>query len=262
MAILQLPHAASADLVLLHVGDSVSAANRNRIQFKSALDANNIGYNFVGDVETPFEDGDIDHQSFSGNSLRDVLHGRTRFDEFQAGLIDAIPTHNPTHIMLLGGYNDINQQAVGSGLSEIKGFFTDIADYVRDNSDAKLVVSNLTDLDPALWPRRQNVLDYNAWLADQVEARANAGQSIALVDNFSVITAADRQADGLHLNGAGQTKVGNNWARAVGVPEPSLAVVCLLLALFCVMSRSREDGDYGKSERPNECTSCRKQAKG
>ncbi|MFK7769942.1 MAG: PEP-CTERM sorting domain-containing protein [Mariniblastus sp.] len=236
--LLCIPSVASAELVLMNAGDSISSTNGHRIELQRLLDQAGIAYNFVGDVNVPRAGNDINHQAFSGNSLKDVLHGRTYRDEWQAGLIDAIPAHNPTHILLLGGYNNITKEAVGSGLPRIKGYFTDIADHVRDNSNATLFVSNITDLNPELWERRQNVLDYNAWLATEVQNRRLAGDKIQLVDNFSDITYDDLNSDGLHISASGHVKVGANWFEAVSTPEPS-SMMMFAFAVSCTARRRR-----------------------
>lgn len=229
----------SADLVIMNVGDSVSVSNTHRYTLDTELDEAGIAHSFVGDVKanTP-SNKPIDFQAFGGATFHNMLEGRTvdrgSGPKFEAGVRDALTRYSPNTFLILGGYNNMVYEVVGSGLVNTKTDYGKLIDFIVTTvPSANIYVSNVTDFDPnsTYGPKRPNITEWNAYLVGDTAQRQAAGQSVFLVDNFSSVTYDDLRSDGLHPDAPGQVKIGNNWAKAItAAPEPSSLLV---LTGFC-----------------------------
>lgn len=230
----------SAELVIMNVGDSVSASNTHRYTLLTELEKTGAVYSFVGDVKYNAPGNKpIDFQAYGGATFHDMLEGRTvdrgSGPQFEAGVRDALTRYSPNTFLILGGYNNLVYESVGGGLVFTKTDYGNLIDFIVSTvPSAEVYVSNITDFDPnsSYAPKRPNITEWNAYLASDTLQRQAAGQSVFLVDNFSSLTYGDLRADGLHPAASGQVKIGNNWAKAIAsTPEPSSL---LLLIGFCV----------------------------
>lgn len=234
----------SADLVIMNIGDSVSAANTHRVTLHNDLESLGIAHTFVGDVKVnAYDSKPLDFQAYGGASFSDMLIGRTvdrgSGPNFEAGVQDALTRYSPNTFLILGGYNNMVGEIVGGGLLATKVQYATLIDFIVANvSSAKIYVSNITDFDPSssFGPKRPNITEWNSYLVGDTAQRRAAGQSVFLVDNFSSLTYADLRSDGLHPDTPGQIKIGNNWAKALtATPEPSSVLLltgCCATFLF------------------------------
>lgn len=229
----------SAELVIMNVGDSVSASNTHRLTLHTKLDESGIAHSFVGDVKANAPGNKpIDFQAYGGAGFLDMLEGRTvdrgSGPKFEAGVRDALTRYSPNTFLILGGYNNMANEVVGGELLAPKAQYANLIDFIVTTvPSANIYVSNITDFDPSSMygPKRPNITEWNAHLVSDTAQRRAAGQSVFLVDNFSSVTYADLRSDGLHPDTSGQVKIGNNWAKAIAAtPEPC---ALLLLTGFC-----------------------------
>ena len=232
----------SADEIrILSIGDSISASNINRTTLRQRLITAGIAHDFVGDNVVPIGDDDINHQAFGGKTFYHNLNGTDVAQDDgtvvrQAGLTEVLELYAPDVIIVVSGYNNLVRETVGGGLSETRDQYTALVDFISAESDAHTFFANITDFHPdRRWAGvRQNVFDWNQWLAEDIAARQAEGQLITLVDNFSNVSHDDLRDDGLHLLRSGQEKVGDNLFSAIAassVPEPSSAVLLFGLLL-------------------------------
>jgi hypothetical protein len=236
-----------ADLVIMNSGDSISANSGHRSRLQFHLNEKDRQYDFVGDRMQPGSTEDIDHQAFGGMRYRQMLEGwtidRGNGPAYEPGVADALTRHTPNLFLIMGGYNDMVQENVGN-LDRPKQDLTALLDHITIHApESHILLANITDFDPTkTWGhKRQNVLDFNPF----IEMQANTRDNVTLVDNFSLITYDDLNADGLHIAASGHVKIGDNWMNGISaIPEPSsacgLAVTCLLVALRRNRHRKRQ----------------------
>ncbi len=228
--LLALQSVAFADPIIMVLGDSVAAEHGSRRILQIELDKAGVASTFVGDVKYTFP-GDppnqpIDYQAFGGATFHDMLEGRTvergQGSQFEAGVRDALNRYTPNMFIILGGYNNLIGEQVGAGLVGTKPDYGELVDFIVTNMPtANIFVNNVTDFDPAkTWgSKRPNVLDWNDYLAVDVNQRNTAGQNVYLVDNFSDVTYGDLYPDGLHVLYSGRAKIGKNWAHALATVQ-------------------------------------------
>ncbi len=185
---------------------------------------------------------DINHQAYGGMRYEHMLNGwtidRGNGAKFEPGVADALTRYSPNMFLIMGGYNDMIKETVGN-LDRSKHDLVALLDYITVHApESTILLANITDFDPdKTWGhKRQNVLDFNPFIKMQADNRAN----VTLVDNFSVITYDDLNADGLHVSSSGHIKIGDNWNAAItAIPEPSTALMLVAACLGTTVFRNR-----------------------
>ncbi|HEV2636693.1 MAG TPA: ricin-type beta-trefoil lectin domain protein [Actinocrinis sp.] len=137
-------------------------------------------------------------------------HSGWRIDQI-AGIIDnSLAAYKPNVITLMIGTNDMGQDyQVSTAPARLNSLITQIE---NDDPTATLLVANLivsTNTEVAQYEPA-----FNAAIPGIVQAQANAGHHIALVDMHSALTTADL-FDALHPNDEGYAKMGDVWNTAV-----------------------------------------------
>jgi len=250
LGLLFCPGVASAQVKILNIGDSIAASNQHRVRLQTHLDQSGVAYDFVGDNEftVASRTQDINHQGFGGATFGVSLNGRVLASGPQRGLVDVLDLYEPDVILVLSGYNHLAQEVVGGGLDATKTQYAELVDFIFANSttDVQVLFSNVTDFAPngRFGSRRQNVVDWNQWLANDIVQRQAVGEEIYLVDNFSDVDyRSDLLGDGLHVNSSGLNKIGDNWYAELlaveAVPEPSALTLLCSLSLWGVSRRRR-----------------------
>ncbi|MEF2277743.1 GDSL-type esterase/lipase family protein [Deinococcus sp. YIM 134068] len=149
--------------------------------------------------------GDRDHEGYSGK----------RIDEIAAGVNGWLDAQQPDTVMLMIGTNDMIQGYDVANAPARLGALLDQMSARRPNT--RILVASLPPLADATHNAR--VQAYNAALPAVVQARANAGKKVTLVNAASALTTADL-ADGVHPNEGGYGKLANVWYDAlVGTPD-------------------------------------------
>jgi lysophospholipase L1-like esterase len=192
------------NLRVMPVGDSITSGfqssdnNGYRGALHAALVAETSSLDFVGSVK----DGsmaDRDHEGHSG----------WRIDEIATIITNRLQRYRPNVVTLHIGTNDMGQN------HQVAGAPTRLASLIDQifsaAPDASIVVASLIHArNPDVESR---VLAYNAQIRGIVQARANAGKHIFMVDMSSVDVADLR--DDLHPNDGGYRKMAAVWNEGI-----------------------------------------------
>jgi lysophospholipase L1-like esterase len=134
-----------------------------------------------------------------------------------AGLVDnAIAQTDPNIILLMIGTNDVNQNInLGQAPQRLGALLDQIID---DAPDALLVVAQIIPI--TMGGGAANVQPYNGAIPGLVQARADAGNHVILVDMFTPFNstpnfAAALMNDFLHPNPAGYVVMAQTWYEAI-----------------------------------------------
>lgn len=188
-------------LRVMPMGDSITSGFRStdnngyRSALRDLLAGDMTGLDFVGTLK----DGsmaDRDHEGHSG----------WRIDQVAGIATAALQRYHPNVVTLHLGTNDMGQNyQVDSAPSRLAALIDQIFSV---EPDASIVVAEI--IRPADPTSDSRTLTYNAQLPAIVQARANAGKHIVMVDMASALTTADL-SDGLHPNDGGYQKMAAVW---------------------------------------------------
>ncbi|MGP3969496.1 SGNH/GDSL hydrolase family protein [Streptomyces sp. 6N223] len=153
---------------------------------------------FVGSMRNgPSNLGDQDHEGHSGWTIAQI-------DENITGWLG---TYSPQTILLHIGTNDV----YGSDPAGAPARMSTLVDNITGLApDAELFVATII---PLGW-EDANLQSLNAAIPGIVQASADAGKKVHLVDMYSALTAADL-ADGVHPNAGGYSKMATAWYDAL-----------------------------------------------
>jgi lysophospholipase L1-like esterase len=196
--------ASATDLVVMPVGDSITAG------YKSTT-----GNGFRGPLWTSLN-GQVASVDFVGTqsdgSMLDPKnegHYGWRIDQIAGIITGSLNTYKPNVVLMLIGINDLN---TGYEVSTAPDRWASLLDQIiAAEPDATILASKLFINSNATTESR--VVTFNAALPAIVQARANAGKHVLLVDQSSLALAD--LADGLHPNDAGYVKVAANFDSAI-----------------------------------------------
>ena len=168
-----------------------------RDNLENLLTDNGIAFDFVGSLQNgPSSLSDRDHQGHSGFRIDEIANSATSWVQAQ----------DPDIVLLLIGTNDMNQNyQVGSAPNRL----STLIDQVLDAAPQSHVV--VSTIPPTTKNQVQpRVEAYNAAIPGIVATKIADGQSVSLVDNYSVLTTADL-GDNLHPNQGGYDKMAEVW---------------------------------------------------
>ena len=151
-----------------------------------------VGSGFNG----PASLGDHDHEGHSG----------WRIDQIDANIVNWLRTSTPRTILLHIGTNDMVQNPTGAPAR----LATLLDHIIAQAPNTELFVATIIPLSG----QDSRVRTFNAGLISAVQARANAGRRVHLVDMFNALTTADL-ADGVHPNANGYNKMAAVWFNAL-----------------------------------------------
>jgi lysophospholipase L1-like esterase len=178
-------------------------ANQQNVTFVGTAPPN--GPNQVNGVAFP-----PNHQGHPGFTISGGGSGSL------AGLVDAaIATTSPNIVLLMIGTNDINGNINVAQAPARLGALID--QITNDAPDALLVVGQIIPTTSA--QTNTGVQAYNAAIPGLVQARAEAGKHVVVVDLFTPFISNPNFAgimnDGLHPNDTGYVVLGQAWHEAI-----------------------------------------------
>lgn len=198
------PAAHSAPLRLMPIGDSITSGyqsstnNGYRGALYNSLAAQGNQTDFVGSIR----DGstfDPDHEGHSGY----------RIDQVAALLNGALSAYQPNVVTLHIGSNDMNQNyQVSTAPNRLAAMIDQI---LAADPGVTIVVAQLIPNSDANVQSRINA--YNSQIPGIVQARANAGKHVYMV-NMSSLNTGDLK-DGLHPNDNGYQKMADSFLTGV-----------------------------------------------
>lgn len=186
---------------VMPLGDSITdgfnVPGGYRIQLWQRFLSGGHTVDFVGSMfNGPAGLGDHDHEGHSG----------WRIDQIDANITNWLRTFTPRTILLHIGTNDMvqNPTNASSRLATLIDRINSLA------PSTELFVATIVPLSG----RDSTVRGFNSALTSIVQARANAGRRVHLVDMFNALTLADL-ADGVHPNATGYNKMAAVWYNAL-----------------------------------------------
>jgi lysophospholipase L1-like esterase len=183
------------------ITDGITVSGAYRTSLWQRLTGAGAKVDFVGSLYGgPSGLGDHDHEGHSG----------WRIDQIDANISTYLRNTQPRTVLLHIGTNDMNQNyQVSSAPQRLSTLIDHIYAAVPN---VHLFVATII---PASWTQQENFSKtYNAQIPGIVQAKANAGRNIHLVDMHSALTTADL-ADGVHPNANGYTKMAAAWWTAL-----------------------------------------------
>jgi len=186
---------------VMPLGDSITdgfnVPGGYRIELWQRFLAGRRTVDFVGTgFNGPASLGDHDHEGHSG----------WRIDQIDANIVNWLRTATPRTILLHIGTNDMIQNPANAPAR----LATLLDRIIAQAPNAELFVATIIPLSG----RDATVRTFNAGLISAVQARANAGRRVHLVDMFNALTLADL-ADGVHPNANGYNKMAAVWFNAL-----------------------------------------------
>jgi lysophospholipase L1-like esterase len=205
-------------LTIWTVGDSITNNSGARTEMCTKLTS--LGYSawFVGSLKgggTPCNQNDNDgHSGFSISGLVDGVGDSMTVDDWYAGI------KKPQLATLMIGTNNLAWWvADGTVMSDVADECMALVDKIL-GFDPKLVLivgtipPETSKVVAAINRDRADLVnEYNTALKAKVPAHAQYGKRLYLADINAVVTLADLAADnnGVHPNGAGQSRMGDQW---------------------------------------------------
>jgi lysophospholipase L1-like esterase len=186
------------------ITDGLTVQGGYRIDLWQKLVADGHTVDFVGSLANgPAQLGDHDHEGHSGWTIAQV----------DANIVNWLRNTTPRTVLLHIGTNDMWQGAAGA--PERLGT---LIDHITSTApDAEVFVATIIPFPMA----DSAVRAYNAAVPAVVQARADAGKHVHLVDMYSALTSADL-ADGVHPNATGYSKMATVWYNALASVPGSL----------------------------------------
>ena len=186
---------------VMPLGDSITdgfnVPGGYRIDLWQRLVNGRFTVDFVGTgFNGPAGLGDHDHEGHSG----------WRIDQIDANIVNWLRTTTPRTILLHIGTNDMIQNPANAPAR----LATLLDRMIAQAPNAEIFVATIIPLSG----QDANVRSFNAGLISAVQARANAGRHVHLVDMFNALTTADL-ADGVHPNANGYNKMAAVWFNAL-----------------------------------------------
>src|SRR5688572_13696765 len=179
------------------ITDGLTVPGGYRIGLWQRFVAGSYTVDFVGSgFNGPASLGDHDHEGHSG----------WRIDQIDANIVNWLRNTTPRTILLHIGTNDMVQNPTGAPAR----LATLLDRIIAQAPNSELFVATIIPLSG----RDAMVRAFNAGLISAVQARANAGRRIHLVDMFNALTTADL-ADGVHPNAGGYNKMAAVWYNAL-----------------------------------------------
>lgn len=207
LAVLLLASAASAQLKIMPLGDSITDGDgsSNNAAYRSGLYARltneGIAFDFVGSLSNGSGFPDTQHEG----------HGSFRADMIRDN-VKSYLQKNPANLVLLQiGTNDLGQnQTVGSTRDELGEIVDNIFQF---NALIEIYLATLT---PRKDGKQANVEELNALLPELVNLKKAQGLKIFLVDLHSRFVAdpnwqTSRMFDNIHPNDAGYDVIAQVW---------------------------------------------------
>ena len=194
----------SANLRIMPLGDSITwgtestTGNGYRGPLSIALSSQVAAQDFVG-TQINGTMSDPDNEGHPGYKISDI-----------AALTNAsLNTYKPNLVLLDAGINDLGQNyQISTAPSRLASL---IDQTLAAEPDATVLVATLIiNGDPTLESERET---FNSQLPAIVQARANAGKHVALVD-MSALTTADLSGT-LHPNDTGYQLMANAWDASI-----------------------------------------------
>lgn len=211
--------ALAGDMIsIMSVGDSISRRGHLQALQECFQSAGITNYEFVGPVSMPGEPKPTNRLAYGGNTLEDILDGRILKGEQYTSAPSAVATYQPDIVLLMGGINNIVRLKDGEGLEKTEQAWNAIADcFATQCQKITVFVGGITPVNSKkAYASRQTLIDeFNAYLEAEVRSRQLKGQKLVYVDTGSTMNDADFNADGLHPNPSGDTKIGKAWFQAL-----------------------------------------------
>ena len=139
-----------------------------------------------------------DHEGYSGYTVQQST-------DLALGALSA---GNPHIILLMIGTNDVNW----ADPEGVPGRLAVLLDLLVDNApDTLLVVAKII---PLRWDNA-SLTEYNAQIPGLVQARADQGHHIVMVDMYEGFPADGLASDGVHPNETGYAFMGDVWYEAI-----------------------------------------------
>lgn len=186
---------------VMPLGDSITdgfnVPGGYRIELWQRFLTGRFTVDFVGSgFNGPASLGDHDHEGHSG----------WRIDQIDANIVNWLRTSTPRTILLHIGTNDMIQNPANAA-TRLAALLDRI---LAAAPNAELFVATIIPLSG----RDATVRSFNTGVVSAVQARANAGRRVHLVDMFNALTLADL-ADGVHPNANGYNKMAAVWYNAL-----------------------------------------------
>lgn len=205
-------------LIVLPLGDSITdgvpTTDGYRAYLARELAAAGIGVDYVGSLRSPAGA----HEGWSGYTAAELL----------PPLRGALDRFHPQVVLLHIGTNDLG---LGVGAARAAEDVRKLLELIDERSRrgasqgkapirvflAKIIGRNLF----AAGERDDELLTYNARLAEVAAARRKAGQPVELVDMHAAVDPRRDLDDALHPNQQGYQKIARAWAQALKKAYPS-----------------------------------------
>jgi len=259
VALLFVRACGGAPLLVMPIGDSNTAGTANgpgsyRTRLWQNFGSDPTRISFTGTQESgPFELGNKFHEGHVGFTIATAPVGLGGITENIAGYFGA--RRNPDLVLLMLGTNDVNLNYEVEQAPARLDFL--IGRILELRPKVKVLVASVPPIDDARnafrtgndFMANSRVQAFNAAIPSLVAARQASGQNVQFVDINKVLSIADID-DGLHPTRKGFDKIGDAFYRAItGVPEPSSAVLVLLVS-GCVGCLARRRVAIIRSCRP------------
>ncbi|MFD7660377.1 GDSL-type esterase/lipase family protein [Actinosynnema sp. NPDC059797] len=194
--------APAAAVRVMPLGDSITdgfnVPGGYRVDLWQKFTAGGYAVDFVGSAANgPSSLGDRDHEGHSGWTIAQI----------DANITTWLRAYTPRTILLHIGTNDM----YGSDPAGAPQRLSRLIDKITAQApDAHLFVATIVPLSFS----DQVVRTFNAAIPGIVQANANAGRKVHLVDMYRALTTADL-ADGVHPNAGGYGKMATTWYNAL-----------------------------------------------
>jgi lysophospholipase L1-like esterase len=158
---------------------------------------------FAGSQSDGPVDFDTDHEGHPGWSVGDLV----------ANVDLWLSNEEPTIVLLLIGTNDAFRSTVENSLEQLKELIGTIDAQLLPGG--VLLVGTVPRVGAMFKVQNEWIVEYNAGVAELVNASTMAGGQVELVDLFDLISEDDLFTDGVHWNRQGFAKVADAWYKSL-----------------------------------------------